>query len=286
MEKILIVSMLLIWTGLTSGCVTTSQTIKLNTSKNYSTAGSYYLADKSKPNKAIEFIAIHGKSGRPDADHQLNLYPKLTNAGYDVIAIKMPWSRDWDGTLEDGMQIIDAAVSQVVKKGKKVVLIGHSLGGAAVLIYAANSPAKDVAGIVTVAPGHMLHRSNRMQRVSYDSVEKARHMVLEGKANSESSFKVLNTGKVTERYMSAKVYLSYFDTQKFPDIEQLLPDIKLPVLWVAGREDRLTLAYDMEILFEDLVDSKSNKYLEITGDHKSVLANSSMDIISWSESLR
>jgi len=286
MKKSISVLLLFIFSLLMIACVPTSQSIKLSSATNYYTTASYYLADQAKPTKDIVFIAIHGKSGRIDSDHQLKLYSELTNSGYDVMALKMPWSGDWDGTLEDGMSIIDAAVIQISNKGKKVILIGHSLGGAAALIYAANSPAKGVSGIVTVAPGHMLHRSNRMQRVSYDSVEAARVMVLEGKAESESSFKVLNTGKISERNMSAKVYLSYFDTHEFPNVEQLLPEIKLPVLWVAGREDRLTQVYDMEMLYEGLPNSKSNKYLEITGDHKSVLANSSMDIINWSESLR
>lgn len=286
MHKTLKVLLFVIGVTLLMGCVTTNTSIKLNTSAGYSATGLYYSTVKNKVSKDIVFIAIHGKSGRPDSHHQLNLYHKLTSAGYDVMAIKMPWSSDWNGTLNDGVEIIDAAVSQLVKKGKKVVLIGHSLGGSAVLIYAANNPLKGVVGVVAVAPGHMLHKSNRMQRVSYESVAKARALVLEGKAESDSSFQVLNTGKVSERYMSAKVYLSYFDTQQFPDIEKLLPEIKLPVLWVAGRQDRLTLAYDMEMLFEDLPDNRRNKYLEINGDHKGVLANSSLDIISWSESLR
>lgn len=270
---------------LLAACQTTSKTVQLNTPSGYSTNSAVYSPAEGKPAKSLVFIVIHGKSGAPDRPHLMNLYPKLTDAGYEVIAPKMPWTRDWSGTLEDGMKVLDAAIIQAADQDKQVVLIGHSLGGAAVLIYASHPLPKSVIGIVTVAPGHMPHHSNRLQDVTATSVAKARKMVAAGNGDEKASFKELNNGKVRERTMSARAYLSYYDLQQFPDVETLLPKIKLPVLWVAGSDDRLTQIYDMETLFADLPANPKSSYKEIAGNHKSVLANSAPDILYWVQQL-
>lgn len=267
------------------GCQTVSHT-KLSTENGYTASAATYLPSEDIPGRDIVFIVIHGKSGGPDTPHQLSLYPKLADAGYEIIAPKMPWSRDWEGTLDDGMAIIDAAVSEVTRRQKEVVLIGHSLGGTTALIYASRSPRKGVLGIVAVAPGHMLHRSNRMQQVTADSVTKANRMVARGDGASKATFKELNNGRVRDRYMSADAYLSYYDLRQFPITEKLLPEIQLPVLWIAGEQDRLTQIYHMEALFGALPDNNESEFLEITGDHKGVLANSAAIVILWSEGLR
>ncbi len=263
---------------------TTEKSIKLTTQSGYTSNALSYLPSNKK-SKDIVLVVMHGKSSRPDVWHHLDLYPKLTNQGYEIIAPKMPWSKDWSGTPNDGILLINEVVDQIVKRGKKAVLVGHSLGGANALIYAAKNPKKAVLGIVTVAPGHMLHRSNKLQRLTADSVEKAQKMLSSGKGNEKSYFTEINTGKTKDIYTTAKTYLSYYDTEKFPAVEQLLPDIKLPVLWIAGSSDRLTNIYNMESLFKDLPQNPKSQYLEINGGHKNVLANSAKDIMQWVESL-
>lgn len=281
MKKILIALMSLV---ILTSCQTTEKSIKLTTQSGYTSNALSYFPNSKKSNETV-FVIMHGKSGKPNVWHHLDLYPKLTNKGYEIIAPKMPWSRDWSGTPNDGILLIDEVVNQIVKRGKKVVLVGHSLGGTNAFIYAAKNPKKGVLGIVTVAPGHMLHRSNKLQRLTANSVEKAQRMVSSGKGNEKSYFTELNTGKTKDIYTTATTYLSYYDTGEFPDIEQLLPNIKLPVLWVAGSRDRLTNIYNMEALFENLPENPKSKYLEIDGGHRNVLANSAKDIMQWVKSL-
>lgn len=263
-----------------SACQMTGKSIRYTSPSGY-TAESLMYEPVSKKSNNIVFVVMHGKSSEPDEPFRMELYPKLTSNSYEVIAPKMPWSKEWTGTPDDGILLIDEIVRQVALRGKKVVLVGHSLGGAVALIYASKNPENDVLGVITVAPGHMLHKSNRIQRVTASSVEKARSMVNAGKGDEKNYFTELNTGKVKDVRMSAVTYLSYYDIEKFPDIEQLLPDIKLPVLWIAGDSDRLTTVYGMEYLFEGLPENSKNKYLEVSGGHKSVLANSAADMVNW-----
>lgn len=267
-----------------SACQTTGKNIKYISQTGYS-AESLQYKPSSKTSENIVFIIMHGKSGKPSSPFRLELYPKLTKNGYEVIAPKMPWSYEWNGTPDDGISLIDEIISDVASRGKKVVLVGHSLGGANALIYASRKPRSEVLGVITVAPGHMLHKSSRLQRVTESSVEKARSMVRDGKGDEKSYFTEVNTGKVKGVRMRALTYLSYYDIEKFPDVEELLPNIKLPVLWIAGDADRLTSIYNMEFLFESLPENAKNKYLEVNGGHKSVLPNSASVMVDWASKL-
>ena len=171
-----------------SACQMMGDSVKYTSSSGYTAESLIYKPDTQISNNIV-FVVMHGKSSEPDAPFRLELYPKLTSYGYEVIAPKMPWSTEWTGTPEDGISLLDEIVNQVVKKGKKVVLVGHSLGGANALIYVSRNPNKEVLGVITIAPGHMLHRSNRMQRVTENSVEKARSMVNAGKGDEKVYFK-------------------------------------------------------------------------------------------------
>jgi pimeloyl-ACP methyl ester carboxylesterase len=284
MRKLFIVMILFSMMVSLTGCLSTGETRHFRTSSGYASDSLVFLPEGKQVNDVV-FIVMHGKSSRPDADFRMEFYPELSDRGYEVIAPEMPWSKQWGGTPEEGVMLIDEIVDQVTQKGKRVVLVGHSLGGSNALIYAAGKPKKEVIGIVTIAPGHMLHRSNRMQRETESSVEKARAMVKAGDGDEYENFSELNTGKVRDVYMKANTYLSYYDLEKFPDIELLFPRIKLPVLWVAGDSDRLTAVYNMEFMFEGLPDNPKSRYIEVSGNHKSVLPNSAADIVEWVEKL-
>lgn len=282
MKKLILLGAL---SWLLTGCQTTGQTIKVETTNGFNTEATEFAPNPKVTEKDVVFIAVHGKSGSPHTSHQSKLYPKLTSQGYQVIAPQMPWSKSWNGSFSDGMQLIDTLINQQAEKGKKVVLIGHSLGGRGVIHYAATHSNPGLAGVVSVAPGHMLHKSKRMQNITADSVLKAQNMELAGQENDASDFKELNTGKVKQVRMSAKHYLSYYDLARFPSVKQDLRAIQIPMLWIAGRNDRLTQVYEMQNLFFELPENDKNQYLEINGDHKSVLEEAAQTIIDWANSL-
>ncbi len=257
-------------------------TIELLTKNEYKAPAIYYHNNNSKD---IMFILLHGKSGNIDNTYRVKTYNNLYKKDYEVLAIKMPWSKDWEGTLENGLELIDSAINFALEKGKKPILVGHSLGGNISLIYASKNPNKNLLGVITVAPGHMIHQSKKSQKVSEESLKKAQKMISENEGDKKADFKMLNTGKVKKEYIKAKVFNSYYNLKTFPNIMDTLENVKTPILWIAGKDDRLTNVYSMEDKFFLIPDNDFNEYVLTEGNHKSVLKKSTQIMINWSEKL-
>ena len=71
---------------------------------------------------------------------------------------------------------------------------------------------------------------------------------------------------------------------QYPDINDVLPVISVPVLWLAGDLDPITTGYDMATLFTRIT-SVDSEYQVASGDHKGMVANSEAPIINWLASL-
>jgi pimeloyl-ACP methyl ester carboxylesterase len=224
---------------------------------------------------------MHGKTGSPNSPHLLPLYTDLSNAGYDVIAPYMPWSGlDWDGSMCEAMNYIDSLAALEAVKGRNVIVAGHSMGGAHSLIYGATSPGSEVKGIVTLTPGHFPHLSNLMQTVTASSIALAESMVASGNGDTIATFDILNSGITLQITASANDYLSFHALDQFPDINDVLPVITLPVLWLAGDADPITIGYNMATLFT-MITSANSSYQVITGDHKGMVSNSGAPVTTW-----
>ena len=229
----------------------------------------------------VSIIVMHGKTGSPNSAHLPPLYTDLSNAGYDVIAPYMPWSGlDWDGSMCEAMNYIDSLAALETAKGRRVIVAGHSMGGAHSLIYGATSPGSEVKGILTLAPGHFPHLSNLMQTVTAPSIALAESMVTSGNGDTIATFDILNSGVTLQITASANDYLSFHALDQYPDINDVLPVITLPVLWLAGDADPITTGYNMAALFTKITSANSD-YQVITGDHKSMVSNSGVPITVW-----
>lgn len=266
-----------------AACGANTQSVNLSTPKGYKAKTTLY--SQKEKSKDYLFILLHGKAGNTQSSFRIEAYENLASKGYEVLVPQMPWSKEWEGTLAEGLELIESAIKYAVKKDKKPILVGHSLGGAVSLIYNSKNPHKNLAGTIIIAPGHLLHQSRKMREISQDSLSKANNMVKNGQGNKKANFTMLNTGKTKEYYMKAKVYQSYYNTSIFPDVRDLLENIEKPILWIAGKKDRLTRIYNMADMFELLGDNDKNEYVVIEGSHRSVLSNSTDKMISWSESL-
>jgi pimeloyl-ACP methyl ester carboxylesterase len=235
-------------------------------------------------------IVMHGKAGSP-----LYLSPlssALANAGYDVIAPYLPWNDTvWDGSMCEAMNYIDGLAAQEAIMGNAVIIAGHSMGGAHALIYAATSPAAEVKGIVTLAPGHF-PQLELPQLTVFDpftaasitsSITKAEDMVANGNGDQLDTFDTLipdPSAPLLQISATANDYLSYHALYQYPDINDVLPTIKLPVLWLAGNVDPLTDFYDMPALFSRIT-SQNSIYQVISGDHLGMVSNSAAPIVDW-----
>lgn len=260
--------------------------LQIEINSGFKTEAKIYGSPLESSKDGVVFVLLHGKASSPDKSHYEELMESLNEAGYSVIAPNMPWTKKWNGTFFDGLDTIKEIASFNKQKGLKTILIGHSLGGATALIYSSKNENKLVDGIVTIAPGHMIHKSNKIKKVTEKSVLKARTMVENNEGNDTTTFKEVNTGKVGEVKMSANAYLSFYDTDVFPNVQDLLENIEIPVLWLAGDEDRLTQVYRMEELFDWLGENEHNSFKLIEGNHKSLLKNSDEEIIAWIEKLK
>ena len=225
-------------------------------------------------------IMLHGKTSNPGASQYSRFYSKLKKAGYTVLAPKMPWSI-FDGTREQGVQVINAAVAEATSSSNKIVIAGHSLGAAVALQYLADSPAPQVTGGIPIALGHSPHISGKIARITGPSVFKARKLVADGKGDKKKGFADINMGQKGSIRTTADIYLTFYDPQVFPDIEEGIKEIKLPVLWVAGQDDRLTQVYDTPYLFSLIPANSKSQYREEKGDHKSVVSTQAPLVVEW-----
>ena len=239
-------------------------------------------------------IVMHGKAGSP-----LYLSPLstgLANAGYDVIAPYLPWSDTvWDGPMCEAMNYIDELAAQEAAKDNHVIIAGHSMGGAHALIYAATTPAAEVKGIIALAPGHfpqlelpLLTVFDPNTAVSItSSITKAENMVANGNGDQLDTFDTLFPdldNPLLQISATASDYLSYHALYQYPDINDVLPTIELPVLWLAGADDPLTNLYDM-LTLSSRITSPNSIYQVVSGDHLGMVSNSTVPIVVWTPSL-
>jgi dienelactone hydrolase len=104
----------------------------------------------------ITLIFMHGKNGGHVSPLMKGFAERIAQAGITVYLPRMPWSRFWDGTVDDAASAIDALVDLAAKNGKKVFVGGQSLGANYTQVYRAADPPPAVIGKVMTNPGGML----------------------------------------------------------------------------------------------------------------------------------
>lgn len=228
-------------------------------------------------------ILLHGKSSRPSAPHVEELARDLASSDIRVIIPVMPWSNELrEGTLEDAIAIINSIVMILESENiDQIFLAGHSMGGTVALIYGSRGPHQKISGIIPIAPGHIPHLSYKLQGITEESVARAREMAAKGKVKEVDEFEDINQGRSSSIDTTVEYYLSFYDLNKFPSIPRAVRKVSLPVLWIAGSNDRLTLMYDMKDLFSKLPANDKSQYIEVNAGHKSAASNSAEEILKW-----
>jgi pimeloyl-ACP methyl ester carboxylesterase len=182
------------------------------------------------------------------------------------------------------MNYINNITSQEIAKGNNVIVAGHSMGGAHALIYGVTTFTDEVEAIVAMAPGHFPHLSSLMQAVTAPSIALAESMVASSNGDSLATFDILLTGETIQITASANDYLSYHALDQYPDVNDVLPAITLPVLWLAGDSDPLTTSIKMDVLSSQIT-SQNSDYVVVSGDHKTMVSSSGAPIDVWLSSL-
>ncbi len=237
------------------------------------------------PGASTTVIFMHGKTGHPATEFQTQYYDELQTAGYNLIALQMPWSgTEWDGTLCEGLNYLGSVVDTERAAGRNVIVSGHSMGGMHAMAYIVTSSRADIQGVILLAPGHMLHRSNRMRTATADDVTRAKSAVANGSGDALDTYSTYNNGATQPLTTTARYYLSYHDPDTYPNVSSILPAIDLPVLWLAGVDDRLTTVYDMASQANQITSSNS-QYQVITGGHQDMLDHAASPVSNWLSSL-
>ncbi len=255
------------------------------TSTNYKAAVDVFQPKAKRDNKSIVFITLHGKVGGRRHSGNRTLARRLKKKGYWVYAPEMPWA-GYTATLTDAFLHIDELVKIASKSGKKVVIVGHSMGATIAFLYAAaHKPAKEVAAIIMQAPGHVLHSSHFIQEATAIDVQTARKMKKQGLGKEKKRFHDLNQGKRFSVTVGAEIYLSYFDPAIFPSIHDVVKKINIPVMWIDGKNDMMSVRMNYESIFNNIKKHKRNKYITVRGGHVSMMSATINPIIEWVEQL-
>lgn len=214
-------------------------------------------------------VVIHGKWGHPgDPNNAGGFAAALQRAGFIVDQPEMPWSgaRLYDRTFDQAMDEIDAAAARLRASGaKKIVVAGHSLGGAAALRYAATGHSVDA--LVLIAPAPIPEGRFYRTRLEGD-LAKAQTMVATGHGDESAQFTDLNSDDRSRSVrFKAAIYLSYNSgdgpAAMTPNVEHLG---SAPVLWLAPRFDPLTQAID-RVVWPKLPASTPATRIEVIADH-------------------
>jgi pimeloyl-ACP methyl ester carboxylesterase len=148
----------------------------------------------------------------------------------------------------------------------RVVLVGHSYGGAKVVYYQAARQDPRVAGIVSASMPVRLHR--RMQELP-EAAALAERMVAEGRRDELLPYRMLGRGFTTR---TAAAYLDYVRNRVDPfgaeNADPPIAHVRCPVLALFGtQEPEVGTAADLELLRRNARAAARVDTRLIEGDH-------------------
>lgn len=271
------------------GCAATNQVsrnlqkIQVKTDSGFTTEAWMYEVKENRKKSTV--VYLHGKGGNPETEYSSWFIEKMGDAGYTVIAPLMPWSekRRYEGTREQGLEVIDQIAAMY--SDRQIVVIGHSMGGMAVLQYGHKGTADNIAGLIAVAPGHDPNVSGKIRSRTASEAQEACQKMLNGEGKARNNYPDRRGKKEYTISATAEYFCTYYSINQYPDSRDIGNEIKVPTLIVAGDSDPLTKVYSMNKMYERLPENPLNQYKLLSGEHKSVLYNNVGEISSWIDSL-
>ncbi len=263
-----------------------AKVLTLRTPSGYVSEARVYAA-KENNIRPVTIVFLHGKSAAPDMPWLTSLYSTLNSAGYRVIAPQMPWGK-WDGTLQQALEVVDAAVNAAANDGHKVIVAGHSAGGLGVIFYRPTNPPQALIGKAMFAVGHLLDiASPGFQARFAEPVRLAHQYITEGEGKETKRFTAVNT-KGTKRYeetlvTTPEIFLSYHDLATFPSTTEALGQTHIPVFWAIAKHD--TIGNNKRPTFNQIPERRENIYLEVDADHNTMTDRSAEEFIKWLDQL-
>jgi pimeloyl-ACP methyl ester carboxylesterase len=234
----------------------------------------------------VAAIVMHGKWGTPNGPISA-VSQALQREGYIVVTPEMPWSRrrPYDRTVEETDTNIDAEIAKLRAAGAKhVFLVGHSLGAAYALHYAARA---EVTGAIAIAPAHRPENA-RFAEWFRDDGRKARELVAAGRPGEIVAFTDLNSGGRRDRLSTtASAFVSYFDPAGPLNMGRNVSSLKpsTPVLWLVPAREEPGLRQGGFALYKQLPAHPATRLVEPESDHLNAPAASAAAIVEWIRAL-
>jgi len=211
------------------------------------------VLDKSKEDKAL-IILCHGFAGTKEYSLFKTISNELTKDGFSIFRFDFSGNGKSEGVFGEAGLLKESddlkSVLKRFKKYKKIILIGHSMGGAACIL--AGNSSKRVKGIITieglVLP--MITFSDSFLKFSpvvafgeninedeiISKIEKVK-----SSANLSITKRVLESAeKIFERAKNKfLLHDSFFEEAKEADIEHSARKLRKPILIIHGKRDTL-----------------------------------------------
>lgn len=232
-------------------------------------------------------IFMHGKNGAHITPAMKSFAERVQKAGFTVYLPRMPWSRFWDGTVDDAVSAVDALVDLAAKNGKKVFVGGQSQGANFTQVYRPSDPPPAVIGKVMTNPGGLLDLTSPGATAFWGafmpSVERARALEKDGKGKDKTKFSGTNVQgekSIEEHYETTpEIFLSFHDVTRYPSNRNSLMATKIPVFWSSGRKDPIQTGKRQS--FNLIPTNPASVYMDIDGDHNSAMTNAIDPVIDW-----
>jgi pimeloyl-ACP methyl ester carboxylesterase len=240
-----------------------------------------FVSSRAGPD--IGVVVLHGKQGTPGDRTIAPLIRGLMNAGYAVQVPQMCWSRNriYDAPFPGCLRDIDTAIAALRAGGaRRIVVAGQSLGGLAALVYSAKHP--DLTGVIALAPAGAPSRLARNPRVA-QSIAKARQMLASGQGGQRTDFDDVNVGANFTVYTTPAIFLSFMDPSGPADFVASLPQIRVPVIWVAGTQD--PTQDQAQALFGRLPANSLSRFIQVTSTHLDTPQAAANSVLDWLKTL-
>lgn len=202
---------------------------------------------------ATAVVLVHGYTGNPKATRPLG--EVLHRAGFSVDVLRLPGhgttSKDLGSTnYADWRTTVTAAVDQALRAHDRVVLVGHSMGGALSLDLAGHRD--DIAGVVAInaiveTPPNPLARAAPVLKFLVRSLPR--------EAAGLPDNDIAMPGVDEDAYESVPFRTTLSLTEALPRVRAGLATLTAPLLVVSSRVDHTVDPHNSDIIMAEVASS-------------------------------